>query len=274
MFPNWLGLICATFALLAFFVSYGAAKRIPVKKRVVWTLTTLVLALPGASFAAYYAHVVEVPAWYYEFRSWPRIEACLILIGIAGGVVASLVGPISRILSLLLVVLFVTVPFVKPFLGPFHEGALRDQWDGKVCRQSTYSTCGAASTASLLRHHGIIVTEAVIAEEAHSYTSGTEAWYLARAIRQRGLQVKFQLSTDEPLFLSATPVMEPRESKNDPTVAMVGVRFGNTGHFIALLGEDKTGKLVVGDPLRGRELLSREELRQRYVFTGFSMQVF
>lgn len=272
MFPNWFGLLCAGIALAAFFVSYGLAKRMGVKKRVLLTLAALVLALPGASLAAYYAHLVEVPAWYYEFRSWLGIEVCLIFVGIAGGLVASLMGRISRMLPLLMVVLFVTVPFVKPFLGPFHDGALRDQWHGVVCQQSTYSTCGAAATASLLRHHGIIVTEAVIAEEAHSYTSGTEVWYLARAIRRRGLQAEFNVAKGEPLFLAA-PGRSGGKWEN-AGVAIVGVRFGHTGHFIALLGEDEEGKLVVGDPLRGREVLSRKELRQRYVFTGFSMQVF
>lgn len=272
MFPNWFGLFCAGIALVAFFVSYGLTKRMTVKKRGLWMIAAIVLALPGASFAAYYAHLVEVPAWYYEFRSWRGIEACLIFVGIAGGMVASRMGRISRMLPLLMVVLFVTVPFVKPFLGTFYDGALRDQWDGDVCRQSTYSTCGAASAASLLRYHGITVTEAAMAEEAHSYTSGTEVWYLARAIRRRGLRAEFDVATDEPVILASQG--RTGQKWGDARVAIVGVRFGQTGHFIALLGEDETGKLVVGDPLRGRELLSREELRKRYVFTGFSMRVF
>lgn len=53
---------------------------------------------------------------------------------------------------------------------------------------------------------------------------------------------------------------------------MVGVRIGALGHFIAILGiEDNL--FIVGDPLRGRELLSSEELQQRYVFTGFHMRI-
>lgn len=265
MFPNWFGLFCAGIALVAFFVSYGLTKRMTVKKRVLWTMVAVGLALPGASFAAYYAHLVEVPAWYYEFRSWRGIEASLIFVGIAGGLVASLMGRISRMLPLLMVVLFVTVPFVKPFLGPFYDGALRDHWDGDVCLQSTYSTCGAASAASILKQYGLTVSETTLAKEAHSYQGGTEVWYLARAIRRRGLQAQMHVTRGGRGFLLAD------SSAGLPGI--FGVTFGQTGHFITLLSRDESGRFHVGDPLRGSEILTEEELRKRYVFTGFSMRV-
>ena len=54
--------------------------------------------------------------------------------------------------------------------------------------------------------------------------------------------------------------------------AVVGVRLGTIGHFIAILGREGD-KFLVGDPLIGRELLSLEDLHHRYAFTGFHMRI-
>lgn len=35
--------------------------------------------------------------------------------------------------------------------------------------------------------------------------------------------------------------------------------------------EQNGDEFVIGDPMRGRELVSREDLEQRYEFTGFHM---
>ncbi|MEN3943808.1 cysteine peptidase family C39 domain-containing protein [Prosthecobacter sp. SYSU 5D2] len=224
----------------------------------------MILAVPGASFAAYYAHLVEVPGWYYEFRSWRGTEGLLMLIGVAGGLVAADLGAVFRMLALLGVAAFVSVPFVKPFLGPFPDGALRDLWSGDVCLQSTYSTCGAAAAASLLRKHGLAATEAEIAKEAYSYQGGTEVWYLARAVRRRGLKATMHVSDGMPDFL--------HDMSRPFTPCIVGVKFGGTGHFIALLSRDGD-QFHVGDPLRGSEKVDGNALRDRYRYSGFWMEV-
>ncbi|MDE0835400.1 MAG: hypothetical protein OSA84_03505 [Akkermansiaceae bacterium] len=41
---------------------------------------------------------------------------------------------------------------------------------------------------------GIDAKESELAAEAHSYTGGTEAWYLARCARSRGMDVRFDFS--------------------------------------------------------------------------------
>jgi ABC-type bacteriocin/lantibiotic exporter with double-glycine peptidase domain len=182
----------------------------------------------------------------------------VLFLGVAGGFVATLLPRVLLILPLLGVSAFSIIPIIKPFIGPIPDGALKDKWDGQVCLQSTGSTCGAASTATILKHLGVIVTESELAAEAHSYAGGTEAWYLARAARSRGFDVDF-------LF---TPGFTPE----DGLPAVVGVRLGSIGHFIAILGKEGE-RFIVGDPLRGRELLSREEFSQRYDFTGFHMRI-
>jgi hypothetical protein len=164
MNPNWLGVAAAFLALVAFWVTYHLARKAPLGARVSLTLLGIVAAIPGMSFTVYYAHLFPELSWYYQFRS----------IGVAGGLVASLLPRRLFELSLLGVVALSTVPIIKPFIGPIPADLLQDEWDGEVCLQSTPSTCGAASTATILKQLGINVTESELAEEAHSYSGGTE----------------------------------------------------------------------------------------------------
>lgn len=258
MNPNWLGVISAVLAFTAFFAVYRATKDKPIKTRIVLLVLALVGAIPGATFAAYYAHIFPDPAWYYEFRSIAGTELLVVFLGIAGGLFATLLPRVLLILPLLGVAAFSIAPIIKPFIGPISAGTFKDKWDGEVCLQSTPSTCGAASTATILRHLGAEATEVALAEEAHSYSGGTEAWYLARAARSRGFDAQFDFGSG----------LSPERG----LPAVVGVRLGSIGHFIAILGQEGD-QFIVGDPLSGRELLSRQEMEQRYDFTGFHMHI-
>lgn len=258
MNPNWLGVISAILAFVAFFVVHRATKDTPARKRIFLATLALVAAIPGASFAAYYAQILPEAAWYYQFRSIPGIELLVVFLGVAGGLVASFLPRLLLAFPLFVVAAFSIAPIIKPFVGPIPDGKLRDEWDGNVCLQSTSSTCGAASTATILKQFGKDATESEIAAEAHSYSGGTEAWYLARAARSRGFDVDF-------VFTSGF-------SPEIGLPAVVGVRLGSIGHFIPILGQ-KGDLFIVGDPLRGRELLSQEELNRRYQFTGFHMRI-
>ena len=82
---------------------------------------------------------------------------------------------------------------------------------------------------------------------------------MARALRRRGMSTTFlkQDATENPL----------------PTPTIAGVKLAQgAGHFIALIGREGTN-YVVGDPLEGREVLSLPELKSRYQFTCFFMEV-
>lgn len=258
MSANWLGVFSAVLAVVAFYVVYHFANDKPAKVRALWAVVALVAALPGVSFAAYYAHVLPEESWYYQFRSIAGAELLMVFVGVAGGLVATLLPRVLLVLPLLGVVLVSVAPVIKPFVGPIPKDAFRDKWDGDVCLQSTASTCGAASTATVLRQLGVEVTEEEIAKEAHSYAGGTEAWYLARAARARGFDVDF--------------VFSPGFTPEDGLPAVVGVRLGTIGHFITILGREGN-RFIVGDPLHGREVMSWEELNKRYTFTGFRMRI-
>ncbi|RYD23788.1 MAG: hypothetical protein EOP88_02770 [Verrucomicrobiaceae bacterium] len=256
MNANWTGISCALLALAAFILVYWWGSRQCLRCRLILTVVALLAAVPGASFALYYAKVVPEAAWYYEMRSVVGIELLIVWVGIAGGMVATLLPRTLLALPLFAAGVFAVVPFIKPFIGPM--GKLEDTWKDGVCLQSSPSTCGAASTATVLSDLGGNTGEEELAMAAHSYDRGTEAWYLARAARVRGYQVRFDFSKDF--------------NPDGGLPAVVGVLIGAQGHFIAVLGREGE-KFITGDPLVGREVLSLEEMRKRWEFTGFHMRV-
>ena len=113
----------------------------------------------------------------------------------------------------------------------------------------------------ILRQLGKPATEKEIAQASFTSRSGTENWYLARTLRQRGIQVRFCLRRDP--------------SMPWPIPSIAGVRlssFGNSGHFISILGQ-ADDKFIIGDPLEGKLVLSKSALLEKYTFTGFFMQL-
>ncbi len=258
MNPNWFGTICAGGTLAVFLLSYRLAIATSIGTRQVLALVATLLAIPGATFAVYYAHLLPVPAWYYEFRSWRGTECLLIVLGVAGGLIASLLPRRWLILPLFGTAAFAIAPILKPFIRPIPPESLQDSWNAGVCLQSTPSTCGAASVATILKQHGLTVSEHELAREAHSYAGGTEAWHLARAVRTRGCDAHFYCSSG----------FDPQI----PWPAVAGVQIESAGHFIAILSRDGD-RFQIGDPLNGPEEWSSRELMARYRFTGFYLSI-
>ncbi len=259
MFPNWFGLICAALALALFAVAHRRALAMspPVRRR--WFMLTTALALPAGYNALYYLHWLPETAWFYEVRSWRGVEALVIPVGAVGGFWAALMHRRMLVLPLLATVGVSWGPFLKPIVMPVDRDSLRDAWAHDVCIQSTLSSCGPASTATVLKTLGVAAQESEIAPAAHTYLGGTEAWYLARYIRSRGLRARFVMTGagfNEAMQLPA----------------IVGVTVGSRGHFIALTS--RTGDVFnVGDPMVGPEKLTRDALERRYGFTGFALEV-
>lgn len=264
---NWMFWPTALLAAVAFglgqFIQPKLTSRL---SRIAFTGVAAILALPGIAYAIYYTKLLGEPLWLYAVRSWPGSELAAAGAGLAAGYLhgmrnshptlkRQLRGPIvPAVLALL-----IAIPYLKPVSRPLHRDLLHGNWQDNVCIQSTPSTCGPASAATLCRLAGKQVEEAELTGESFTSASGTENWYLARALRQRGLVVRFlrQNLTEDVL----------------PTPTIAGVKLAQgAGHFIALLGMEGTN-YVVGDPLEGREILSRAELESRYQFTGFFMEV-
>lgn len=125
--------------------------------------------------------------------------------------------------------------------------------------QSTLSTCGPASTATILNSLGAKTSERELATECHTYQGGTESWYLARAIRRRGFEAAFRIEPENPPSLPS------------PAIAGVVLR-GGAGHFIAVLSQTPD-RAVIADPMKGKLVLDRASLLRLYHFTGFFLVV-
>jgi ABC-type bacteriocin/lantibiotic exporter with double-glycine peptidase domain len=153
----------------------------------------------------------------------------------------------------------VLLPFVKPLLDPIDTDRLHDRCDGEVCLQSTFSTCGPSSAATLLKAFGQTTSEKQLAREALTSRGGTEIWYIARAFERRG-------------FRARVLIQQP-ESLSPPSPAIAGVILpGGVGHFIAILSET-SGEVAIGDPMKGKLIVPKEDLRKYYNFTGFFLVI-
>ena len=228
----------------------------------------LVSVVPALLFVAYYTHLFDRAIWFYEFRAVPYSELAAAGLGWTAGMgMGRLQRRVFRDQSkgfvgflwgvaLFCFVLLLFVPYAKPLIAPL-RGTFAGRWVNGVCIQSTASTCGPSSAATLLAYWGHTASERELAQECFTYGAGTENWYLARALRKRGLQTHYLLTAPMPKTL--------------PFPSIAGTEYhgrGGSGHFIVIMGQ-QDGRFLIGDPLVGRLLLTPEQLHQQYYLTGF-----
>jgi hypothetical protein len=252
-----IGTLVATALLAALLYVAGLRARAPLLQR-----AGLLAALPALLFAAGYAHLgLDEAPWFCRLRALPGSELLVAGAGLTAGLLAPRLR--WRVAPPLLAACLVIVPFFKPLLGLLMPPASGNLWAGGVCLQTTPSTCGPCSAATVVRALSAgSVSEATLAAEAHTFRGGTESWQLARALRRRGLRADFG-RVSAAVAPAAFPV---------PSIA--GVRLGDgIGHFVAVLGRAPDGRWQIGEPLSGLLVLDEAELRQRYVFTGFYLSI-
>jgi hypothetical protein len=225
--------------------------------RISLLVCSLVLAFPGL-FALYYTHLFDNQSWFYDLRTIRYTELLGCGLGVAAGMLYGWWQPESfgeKVVVPSALLVFVLVPFVKPLLDPLDVRQLKDRSKGEVCLQSTFSTCGPASAVTLLRSFGNDVSERQLATESFTSRGGTEIWYLARALRRRGIGTTVVIRSPGDVIL--------------PSPAIAGVLLpGHAGHFIAVLSSDEQ-QVTLADPLKGKLTLTRKELSSYYQFTGF-----
>lgn len=258
MNPNPLGLLAAVLSLAAFALAHAQLRPRPLRLRIIAFAVLAGLAVPALMVGLYYLHVLPEKVWLYEMRSQAGSEFLAIFLGSAAGALAACLPRQMLTLCLFATVGLTAVPYLKPFIAPLDEGMLEDRWHGNACLQSTASTCGPASVCTILKHLGAQSTERIIAHAAHSYAGGTEAWYLARHLRQQGYTARFEF------WKTFTP------SAGLP--AVVGVKLGGAGHFIAVL-DVKDGQVLYADPLHGEHRLPLDQFLAHYRFTGFHLVI-
>lgn len=226
---------------------------------------SFIVAIPGILFTLYYLHFFDNAKWFYQFRSLPFTELSASGLGLFGGLFHNLAQRrqfISKnftpiVLSLLFA--WLMVPYLKPILYAINPDSLQEQWIQGVCLQSSSSSCGPASAATLFKAAGYSISERTLVKEAFTSSGGTEIWYLARAFQRRGFQVEYVIAATQP------------EKLYFPAIA--GVRLSNNmGHFIAVLGENEHS-YIGGDPLLGKVFLNKTNIHKYYYFTGFFLTI-
>jgi peptidase C39-like protein len=251
--------IAGVFFLAGFLMSRKIVRRVGTSFLLI---ASAFFAIPGVLMVIYYFHLFDNAMWFYRFRAMRFSELSASGLGVVAGILHSNDprDSIARRLSAPVVLLFfLMVPFIKPIISSVDFSHLKNQWEGDVCLQSIPSTCGPASAASMLKSFGQEASEKELAKECYTYTGGTENWYLARAFSRRGFDVEF---------------VNKRETQGQiPVQAIAGVTLrSGAGHFIAVLAETPTD-YVIGDPLKGKVVVSKTVANSQYHFTGFFMVV-
>jgi len=235
------------FAASSHAVCLRAARRL----QIVGGIILVILILPATLYSLYYFHWFDGWSWFYTLRSHRAANYYPATLGAVAGWAQPMIS--MRYIRFTLAVAlapFAIMPFLKPMLLPLNTASLHDRWIDGVCLQSTPSTCGPASVATVLaKRYGVRVSERDIAIAARSTATGTEIWYLAQYLRTRGYGVTFIVG------------MPP------PAGSIAGTRSGGAGHFVAVLSCDAIG-CQAADPLSGVLADSR-----RIDFTGFAMRI-
>ena len=250
-------------SFLLFWLGRVAGNRIvAVRARFVALTFGAAIAIPGLLFVVYYAHLFDGASWFYRFRSLPATELSACGLGFIAGLAQAWLRPAAgpgKLVAPAVVLSLVLVPYAKPVLSPLAFDRPRTQPGDGTVLQSTFSTCGPASAATLLNLLERPASEQELARESFTSRGGTENWYLARALRRRGLDVAFEIQAADSVVV--------------PSPAIAGVVLpGGAGHFIAIL--DSAGAQVTFvDPLEGKHTVETSDLRQRYRLTGFFMVV-
>ncbi len=258
MNPNWTGLIATCASVVLFASLYGPIKRLGRARRLMLLAASSICGIPAVLFATYYLHVLPEWAWFYELRSWRGSEWLILPLACAA---ACLAGFLPRILLPFVVsglIAIAVVPYLKPLVSPVRDADFTDLWEGGACLQSTGSSCGPASVATIMAQLGIKESEREIAHAAFTSGSGTEAWYLARHVRSKGLRAEFDFRPGLPDDLRLP--------------AMIGVKLGAMGHFIAVLARDGD-QLTVTDPLTGIKTMTLQDLKKHCELTGFHLSI-
>ena len=223
--------------------------------RAVLVIIGLAAAVPTVLFASNYVLYVPYAKWFCEMHAAPGMEAASGLVaGILGIMYASaklrpsrLNAPVLAVCTVLALGLLVT-PFVKQMLWSADYAGLQDKWQDGICLQTSSHTCVPACTATVVRILGGNLTESQIAREAGTTKTGTEVWYLMRALRRRGYEPEFR---------------HVYTTQDAPVPSILGVHIGDIGHVVVLLSKNKHG-VIVGEPLKGRRHYSWSVFKNHY----------
>jgi predicted double-glycine peptidase len=201
--------------------------------------------------------------------AWANIQtpAMAFLAGLAW---AHLPGPRwQKILLVCAIVGIGTWRFISPYVGETPAMG-PDRWTDGICRQSTKSTCSAASAATVLAAHGIAATEAEMTGLCLTRTDGTPMLGLFR-----GMKAKTTRTAWDALAFSGTV----DDLRHQPLPAVItitvsglpGTLFGPARHSTVVFGFPDADHVIIGDPYAGRQRWTIEQLQEAYLGSGVTV---
>lgn len=256
--PNYFIALIASIIIYFILLSYFFKFPYAVKK---YSLILLVIIFAFISLlipAAYVSDLIGENPYYAYFRAYPYTELLIVLIAPLAALITQLMvinygkKVFVSLLGSIILMLYISTPFIKPIIRPLPK-EINDKWFENIALQTTRSTCGPASLATIMKYYGDKGSEKNIARAAFSSASGTENWYLARYAQQHGYQYHFLHNN----ILSRIP-----------TPAIIGVKIGKAGHFITLLSYDAQ-HYTIADSLSGLHILTEQDFNKKYYFNGF-----
>lgn len=267
MFINYGIFVAITLGIILFIIGQRLSRTMNRKilKTVLYSVAIL-FCIPNFLFVAYYLHILNEPLWYVKFRSISNIEVLSSFIGFFFGFITFRDKSFWKIklevlnkYIFIICMFLILIPYIKPILRPVRWNAeFLNRWENGVCLQSTSSTCGLAALATVFNYYGILKNEEEIARASFSSSSGTENWYLIRYAKKNGLEID---------------VLNKNNLVDVPVPSIIGTFVnGGIGHFITILGKEGE-RFVVGDPLKGRLLLTESEFNKYYTFSKFVLDI-
>lgn len=211
----------------------------------------------------------QYPIWYINFRSINGTEYLSILLAILLGFVTPRLFRLKNVrwnifgkYLLFLYAIVILLPFAGPIVLPFKLlDSVGNRWNGDVCIQTTRATCAPASLATIFRHYKIYRTEEEMAYACHSSLLGTDLWYLIRVANKNGLNTNCRYVDD----------LYSRNIRM-PALVLVTIKNVNEQHMIVLLGKYKN-RLMIADPMSGKNLLIKTEVNNRYAFDNLIIEI-
>jgi len=156
-------------------------------------------------------------------------------------------------------------PFLAPAFNRTYLSRLQTRMDADgICRQSNDYNCGPAAAVTALRKLGLPAEEGEIAILAYTSTAtGTPPDILARALRER--YAKDGLLSEYRVFKSVDELKEA-----GLTLAVIKHSL-LLDHYVTVL-EFTDDHVVVGDPMKGKLALAREEFEKNWRFVGVTLR--
>ncbi|MEM9368858.1 MAG: peptidase C39, partial [Planctomycetota bacterium] len=248
--------------------------------RNVLLIETLLLSL---IFGWFYCGQLVWAAWLTDANTVYWSNGMPILLALTAGVAWRCRGlgrfhrPVTVGALLMLALGYLLLPLMRPVIHPLQLSA-SSQWKGRVCMQSTSSSCAPAAAATLLAEKGLVSKadatgmEARLAGLCLSSNQGTVALGLYRGLAMEATRGGYQAQvadTNPRLWIGQQQLPNVAlvrfEARDDDSRFRQFIGRSDRGHAVCVLGRTDGGRWLIGDPAIGVITWSDEEFDKRFL---------